>query len=300
MASRHETISAVGPAPRTDENLSQAPTPFQEAQCLLGDCRAGMFHQEYLRYPNLHLGPAVNLPHLSSSHPFHYLTIAPGETLGIVGESGCGKTTTAKLILAQEAVTGGSIEFRGRDVASLRKGDLMDYRKSVQIVFQDPAGALNPRMRIGDFVAEPMVVHGIGDSKKDRRQRAAALLERCGVSSDAMRRRPHEFSGGQRQRIVIARALTLSPTLLVCDEPTSALDVSVQSQILNLLKDLQRDLGLSMLFISHDMAVIRHMCDRIAVMQDGSIVEIGDRDEVIDSPKAEYTRQLLEAVPQVA
>ena len=223
-----------------------------------------------------------------------------GETLGLVGESGCGKTTTGRAILRLIEPTSGKVCFEGKDTAVQTGAQRRALRRSMQIVFQDPAGALNPRMRIGDIVTEPMIVHRIGDSKKDRRQRAASLLERCGVSPDAMKRRPHEFSGGQRQRIVIARALTLSPTLLVCDEPTSALDVSVQSQILNLLKDLQRDMGLSMLFISHDMAVIRHMCDRIAVMHGGSIVEIGLRDRVIDSPQEEYTRRLLDAVPSVA
>jgi len=222
------------------------------------------------------------------------------ETLGLVGESGCGKTTTGRAVLRLIAPTSGRVFFEGRDTSTLNRAQRHAMRRSMQIVFQDPAGALNPRMRIGDIVTEPMIVHRIGASKTDRRRRAAEILERCGVHADAMRRRPHEFSGGQRQRIVIARALTLSPTLLVCDEPTSALDVSVQAQILNLLGDLQRDLGLSMLLISHDMAVIRHMCDRIAVMRSGSIVEMGDRDAVIESPGAEYTRRLLKAVPVIA
>ena len=230
--------------------------------------------------------------------------VAAGEAVGVVGESGSGKTMILRSIVGAFALAdvtrSGTIDVG--DVDMLRSPDaevLRTLGTKIGMVSQNPLTALNPVRRIETQIIEPMIVHAIGDSKDDRRERAAALLKRCGVSPDAMQRRPHEFSGGQRQRIVIARALTLSPSLLICDEPTSALDVSVQSQILNLLKDLQRDLGLSMLFISHDMAVIRHMCDRVAVMRGGSIVEIGDRDDVIESLRAEYTKRLLEAVPSV-
>ena len=220
-----------------------------------------------------------------------------GATLGLVGESGCGKTTIGRAILRLIEPTSGRILFEGKETGAINRRQRHAMRRAMQIVFQDPAGALNPRMRIGDIVAEPMTIHGIGDSKQDRRDRAAALLERCGVHTDSMRRRPHEFSGGQRQRIVIARALTLSPRLLVCDEPTSSLDVSVQSQILNLLVELQRNLGLSYLFIAHDLAVVKHISDRVAVMYLGKLVEVAGAEEIYQNPRHAYTKTLLAAVP---
>jgi ABC-type microcin C transport system duplicated ATPase subunit YejF len=174
---------------------------------------------------------------------------------------------------------------------------LRQLRRRVQMIFQDPAGSLNPRMRVGDIVAEPLVVHGEGGTKEELVARVRSLLERCGMPAASMDRYPHQFSGGQRQRIAIARALALTPELIVCDEPTSALDVSIQAQILNLLKDLQKERGLSYLFISHDMGVVQHMCDRIAVMKAGKIVEMGTREEVLGSPREDYTRTLLAAVP---
>jgi ABC-type oligopeptide transport system ATPase subunit len=223
--------------------------------------------------------------------------VREGETLGLVGESGCGKTTVGRTILRLIPATGGRVVYRGRCVFDLAAGEMRRLRREMQIVFQDPGGSLNPRMRVGAIVGEPLLVHGLARGP-DLRARVEGLLERCGLWPQAADRYPHEFSGGQRQRIAIARALALSPRLVICDEPTSALDVSIQSQILNLLDDLQDELRLSYLFISHDMAVIHHVCDRIAVMLDGRIVEQGSRDRIIGDPQHDYTRSLLAAVPQ--
>ena len=224
--------------------------------------------------------------------------VAQGETLGLVGESGSGKTTVGRAVLRLIDATSGRVEFEGHDVLNASSREMHALRKRMQIVFQDPAGALNPRMRVSEIVSEPLRVHHVARGGKNLRAHAAALLERCGMPASSADRYPHEFSGGQRQRIVIARALALNPRFLVCDEPTSALDVSVQAQILNLLKDLQRDLGLSYLFISHDMSVIAHMCDRVAVMLRGKIVEQGAREGVLFDPKHDYTKRLLSAVPE--
>jgi len=223
--------------------------------------------------------------------------IARGETLGLVGESGCGKTTVGRTILRLIPATGGQVLFAGKDVYRAKGIGLKALRRQMQIIFQDPAGSMNPRMRVISIVGEPLMVHGIVKSKDELRERVETNLVRCGMPKAAADRYPHEFSGGQRQRIAIARALSLEPSFIVCDEPTSALDVSIQAQILNLLKDLQRDFGLSYLFISHDMAVIQHMCDRIAVMYRGKIVESGPKLEIINTPQHKYTQSLLSAVP---
>jgi len=223
--------------------------------------------------------------------------IGPGETLGLVGESGCGKTTVGRTILRLIPATGGRVLFRGEDILRVSSAHMKRLRREMQIIFQDPAGSLNPRMRVSRIVGEPLQVHGLA-SGADLRAKVEALLERCGLPRSAADRYPHEFSGGQRQRIGIARALALEPKLIICDEPTSALDVSIQSQILNLLKDLQQEFGLSYLFISHDMAVIQHVCRRIAVMYRGKIVEMADRDVIYENPGHDYTRALLSAVPE--
>jgi len=223
--------------------------------------------------------------------------IQPGETLGLVGESGCGKTTVGRAILRLLPATSGRVTFDGTDVFAQGAGQMRALARQMQIIFQDPGGSLNPRMRVGSIIGEPLEVHGIVP-RDQVRQRVGDLLTRCGLWPGAADRYPHEFSGGQKQRIGIARALALEPRLIVCDEPTSALDVSIQSQVLNLLSDLQREFKLSYLFISHDMAVIHHACKRIAVMWNGKIVEHGTRDEVIHAPKHPYTQALLAAVPE--
>jgi len=222
--------------------------------------------------------------------------VRAGETLGLVGESGSGKTTTGFCVLQLMKPTEGSVRFAGRELTTMSRRDLREVRRDVQIVFQDPYASLNPRMTVGDIVAESLVVHRIGN-RRSRRRNAERLLEVVGFNPEFINRYPHEFSGGQRQRIGIARALALNPRLIVCDEPVSALDVSIQAQILNLLKDLQNEFGLAYLFIAHDLAVVRTMSDRIAVMNRGKIVEEGQAERVYSEPQDEYSKALLAAVP---
>ncbi|AEH85173.1 MULTISPECIES: ABC transporter ATP-binding protein [Mesorhizobium] len=222
-------------------------------------------------------------------------SIAPNETLALVGESGCGKSTTAKA-LAGLVPYSGDIVIGGRNLSGLGRDERKAVRRDVQMIFQDPFASLDPRMRVGDLVAEPLVIHGIA-SKEERLDRVAALFERVGLSSDQMELYPHEFSGGQRQRVCIARALALRPKLIVADESVSALDVSVQARVLDLLKELQREFGVAYLFISHDMAVVENISDRVAVMYLGQIVEMGTRDQVFSNPRHPYTKRLIEAVP---
>ncbi|MDJ0617131.1 MAG: ABC transporter ATP-binding protein [Calothrix sp. MO_192.B10] len=223
--------------------------------------------------------------------------VKQGETLGLVGESGCGKTTTGRTLLRLIEPMGGQIIFEGRDITPLTGEPLQKLRREMQIVFQNPFSALNPRLKVGDIVMEPLLIHSIGKTKKEQQERAAYLLERVGLSADAMSRYPHQFSGGQRQRVCIARALALNPKFIICDESVSALDVSVQAQVLNLLKELQAEFGLTYIFISHDLSVVKFMSDRILVMNRGEIVEQGVAEEIYRQPKQEYTQKLIASIP---
>jgi len=220
--------------------------------------------------------------------------VRSGETLGIVGESGCGKSTTARLMLRLLDPTSGTIRFQGRDISKISQRQLRPLRREMQMIFQDPYSSLNPRKTVGQIVGSPFAIHG----EKKAKSRVQELLETVGLSPEHYNRYPHEFSGGQRQRIGVARALALSPKLIVCDEPVSALDVSIQAQVLNLLRNLQKDFNLTYVFISHDLSVIRQIADRIAVMYLGRIVEFGDSESIYDSPKHPYTAALLSAVPR--
>ena len=223
--------------------------------------------------------------------------IYPRETFGLVGESGCGKSTTGRAIVKLYEPTSGTVYYHGEDVTKIKGSHLAEFRRNVQMIFQDPYASLNPRMTVGEIIREPMDIHHIFNTKEEREQRVRELLDIVGLKPDHIRRYPHEFSGGQRQRIGIARTLALNPQFIVCDEPISALDVSIQAQVINLLEHIQKEMGISYLFIAHDLSMVKHISDRLGVMYLGNLVEIGDSDDVYHRPLHPYTQALLSAVP---
>ena len=223
--------------------------------------------------------------------------INKGETVGLVGESGCGKSTLGATLLRLEKATEGQIIFRGKDILSLKSKELFEFRREMQIIFQDPYASLNPRMTIADIIGEPMDIHKLAKNRQERNEKVAALLEKVGLNTEQMGRYPHEFSGGQRQRIAVARALAVGPKLVVADEPVSALDVSIQAQVINILQELQKKFDLTYLFISHDLSVVKHISDRVLVMYLGKIVEMAEKDSLYSNPLHPYTQSLISAIP---
>ena len=268
---------------------AHAPTAAQETETLLSVQALSMHFPIYKGILRREVGRIRAVDEVS-------FDVKRGETLGLVGESGCGKSTTGRAILRLYTPTAGRVVFEGKDIATMQGPQLRGLRPRMQMIFQDPQACLNPRMTVGSIVAEPLVEHGVLDAK-GRRHKVNELLDAVGLSRKFADRYPHEFSGGQRQRIGIARALALEPSFIVCDEPIAALDVSIQAQVVNLLEELQERLGLTYLFISHDLSMVRHICDTVAVMYLGRLVELAPRDLLYNSPKHPYTQALLSAVP---
>ena len=308
------TKALIGARPSTDFRLKQLPTisDFMNnsvSQTIISDENRIENHNKlYAQNPLLEVID-VEKTYLSKTgwftkdKPFNAVDgvsfkVYPGETIGLVGESGCGKSTLGNAILQLDKATSGQILYKGKDITNLNTSDMRTLRKDIQIIFQDPFASLNPRLTVGNAILEPMTVHNIGSSNKERKEKVIEILEKVGLDASAFDRYPHEFSGGQRQRVGIARTIALEPQLIVCDESVSALDISVQAQVLNLLNDLKEQFGFTYIFISHDLAVVKYMADQLLVMNKGKIEEIGDADTIYASPKKEYTKKLIHAIPK--
>lgn len=308
------TKALIGARPSTDVRLKKLPTikDFMEETVELSviskEDRAQNHKNLYEQEPLLEISDVEKTYFkqtgiFSKDIPFKAVNgvsfkIFPGETIGLVGESGCGKSTLGNAILQLDKATSGIIKYKGKDITNLDTSELRRLRKDIQIIFQDPFASLNPRLTIGNAIMEPMKVHQIGNSDSERKDKVMALLKKVDLQESDFYKYPHEFSGGQRQRVGIARTIALEPQLIVCDESVSALDISVQAQVLNLLNDLKSQFGFTYIFISHDLAVVKYMADQLLVMQNGKIEEIGDADEIYASPKKEYTKKLIDAIPK--
>jgi peptide/nickel transport system ATP-binding protein len=283
-------IAAAGKAPRPDERA--------------GERRRGVFPGDPIILEARNLSKDFRLRQGVFGHKLFRAVdnvsfkLARGKTLGLVGESGSGKTTIGLALMRLIDASGGEVLFEGADLLKLTRSELMPYKRRIQIVFQNPYASLNPRFNIGNILTEPMLIHGIGQGNADRAQRVYTLLDRVGLPRASFNKYPHEFSGGQRQRIAIARCLTMQPEVLICDESVSALDVSIQAQVLNLLQDLQDEFGMSYIFISHDLAVVKYISDQVMVLHDGKLVEMANSDDIYRAPQDEYTRKLLSAIPR--
>jgi len=314
-AAKHNyTKALIGARPSTEVRLEQLPTisDFMHqkvATRIVSSEERAEHHKTLYQQPPLLEVIDVTKTYLSKAgwfskaEPFNAVDgvsfkVYPGETLGLVGESGCGKSTLGNAILQLDKASSGQIRYKGQDITQLRTSEMRRMRKDIQIIFQDPFASLNPRLTVGNAILEPMKVHGIGRSSKDRKEKVLSLLEKVGLDADAFDRYPHEFSGGQRQRVGIARTIALEPQLIICDESVSALDISVQAQVLNLLNTLKTQFGFTYIFISHDLAVVKYMADQLLVMNKGKIEEIGDADEIYAAPKKAYTKKLIHAIPK--